>query len=215
MNTERRLLLVCVCVCVSVLVVFNMDMGRKGIELLQELKRDTQLPPYDEEALAHVAREIDTLNTDMELTAQNPYLDPKDVYTTGNLLFYMNTISRNKRVVLAYLNERLRRVKQMWWDFGGELPPEREEPMHGHETLFFTQYNDLLEEYNFGCGTDISKDMEPPKALHLEVRMLFDVEEFVKVDGSVCKLGQGTTLFLRRNDAEKLVRQGVARHVTH
>ena len=84
-----------------------MDMGRKGIELLQELKRDTQLPPYDvcvcvcmhtcvflcvggavacwqdtlswgvllsllvqEEALAHVAREIDTLNTDMELTAQ-------------------------------------------------------------------------------------------------------------------------------------------------
>ena len=88
---------------------------------------------------------------------RNPYLDPKDVYTTGNLLFYMNTISRNKRVVLAYLNERLRRVKQMWWDFGGELPPEREEPMHGHETLFFTQYNDLLEEYNFGCGTDISK----------------------------------------------------------
>ncbi len=53
-----------------------------------------------------------------------------------------------------------------------------------------------------------SQDLQPPKHLYIEVRVLQDYGDVVTASGSVT-LKKGERLLLKRSDIEHLIRQGV------
>ena len=52
------------------------------------------------------------------------------------------------------------------------------------------------------------QDLQPPKDLYIEVRVVVDCGEIMTDTGSV-NLEAGTVHFLRRSDVEHLIRQGM------
>lgn len=56
------------------------------------------------------------------------------------------------------------------------------------------------------------QDLAPPKNLYIEVRVLHDCGELMTESG-VVNLEANSTHFLRRFDAEPLIRQGLLQHL--
>lgn len=69
------------------------------------------------------------------------------------------------------------------------------------------EYSNLLSDYCVSAGVDLSSDLEPPKNLRIEVRVLVDCGEIMTENGPVT-LDKDTTHYLRRADVEHLIRQG-------
>ena len=61
------------------------------------------------------------------------------------------------------------------------------------------------------CGVS-KQDMNPPKELHIEVRVKEDCGE-IFTDTGVVSLKKNTTHFLRRSDVEHLIRQDVLEQI--
>lgn len=51
----------------------------------------------------------------------------------GSMMIQYEAILRNKRCVLAYLMERVRRLQMLRWDVGAVLPPELRESLSVQE----------------------------------------------------------------------------------
>lgn len=54
---------------------------------------------------------------------------------------------------------------------------------------------------------DLTSDLQPPKDLYLEVRVLKDIRELYTESGPI-NLELNSTHYLRRSDVEHLIRQG-------
>jgi GINS complex subunit 1 len=54
----------------------------------------------------------------------------------------------------------------------------------------------------------VTQDLEPPKNLFIEIRVLEDCGELVTADGTVIKLDRGATEYVKKNDVEHLIKQG-------
>jgi len=82
------------------------------------------------------------------------------------------------------------------------------ENLSSHEVEFFESYDKLLGSYMDEIDINLAADQNPPKQLFVEVRALQDYGE-VLTDTGVVNLKKNTVHFLRRSDAELLIRQGV------
>ena len=103
---------------------------------------------------------------------------------------------------------RLDKVKDLWWESGTVISEDMKENLSSHEVEFFESYDKLLGSYMDEIDINLAADQNPPKQLFVEVRALQDYGE-VLTDTGVVNLKKNTVHFLRRSDAELLIRQGV------
>eukprot|EP01138_Halocafeteria_seosinensis_P002776 gb/GECG01002837.1/.p1 GENE.gb/GECG01002837.1/~~gb/GECG01002837.1/.p1 ORF type:complete len:238 (+),score=45.93 gb/GECG01002837.1/:1-714(+) len=124
------------------------------------------------------------------------------------------SIKRNKRLLLAYLNERMRRIEDLRWYYGAVLPEKLRNNMSVHEHNYLKGYSELLNRYMQKVGVDLTTDLRPPKHLNVKVSVEEDCGEIMTYRGSV-KLEKGAVLSLRRTDVDHLIRQGKLKEIDH
>ncbi|CDF34293.1 DNA replication complex GINS protein PSF1 [Chondrus crispus] len=187
--------------------------GRRGAELLEELRKTKWLPPYSESGIRQIAAEIkELLEPFLEIiTAHRASLQNDPRYISGVVVFY-RSVQRNKRCALAYLMNRLRRIVAFRWLFGQAAPARLDQNLSGAERQFLLKYNALLGEYCDAVGLDLTADQSPPRDLYVEVRVIADCGDILTEAGPVA-LKPGTAHFLKRTDVEHLIRQGSLQHI--
>lgn len=135
----------------------------------------------------------------------------------AKVLLHHQSLQRNKRVCLAYLNERIERVKKISWEMG--YVPQRLKPnLCAAEIFFFSEYSKLLRAYgrHFDRGIsvhlDLSEDLvHPPSEINVGVRVVRQVGQVYTENGTIF-LQEGTQHTMRRIDAEPYIRQGKLQH---
>lgn len=180
---------------------------QRGRELLSDLQRSDFLPAYDDEGVRQVINEIIDLTSKIERDAD----DFQNLPDASRVGFQYNRIclERNFRYLLSYYTHRLSKLRNVRWESGTVLPESiRRTTLSGQELDYFSTYNKLLSDYNEEIGLDLSSDLEPPKDLNVEVRVLVDGLGEIMTDGGPVSLEMGSTHFLRRADVEHLIRLG-------
>ena len=112
------------------------------------------------------------------------------------------------RCLLTYINNRLVYVKELFWKAGGDGSGQSNMLSEG-EKKFYNEYAGLLRNYqnSFPIEIDLMTDLEPPRELFIEIRVLEDCGEIVTSNGEILKLDKNSTLLVRRCDVEYLLRQ--------
>ncbi|XP_066936091.1 DNA replication complex GINS protein PSF1-like [Clytia hemisphaerica] len=191
--------------------------GEKAFELIKELKRSTDgnLPAFNEDLVRQVLDEMRVLfeENQKEVTAS---VEGEEGLYSGVQLRH-ESLERNKRCLLAYIYNRMMRIKQYRWDIGSVLPQDVKLNLVEQEVKWFTEYNKSLAKYMMstagGHGIDLTQNMTPPKSLYIEVRCLVDYGEFETEDGTVVILKKNSQHFLPTTQCEHLVRQGILEHI--
>ncbi|GAB5029706.1 dna replication complex gins protein psf1 [Nannochloropsis oceanica] len=190
-----------------------MNFGQKGRELLQELKRSDWLPLYSEDAVSRCLLECQGHMAQIRPALAQEMTEVPPEYLVA-LSVHLQNILRNKRCLLAYMQHRLDKVRELRWDTGGAvIPTHLQRKLSAKETEFFASYDKLLSEYMGHYPLlDLTGSILPPKEMCIEVRVLADCGEVMTDQGPV-NLKKGTNHFLRRADVEGLIRQGLLQHV--
>lgn len=127
------------------------------------------------------------------------------------------SLQRNKRCLLAYLYNRLQRIKEMRWQFGPILPADIKQSLCEPEIQWFNAYSKNLATYmrsiGDGLGVNLTGDLKPPKSLYVEVRCLVDYGKFELDGGEVILLNKNSQHYLPRVECEPLIRQGILQHI--
>ncbi|NXU67349.1 PSF1 protein, partial [Horornis vulcanius] len=80
---------------------------------------------------------------------------------------------RNQRCLLAYLYDRLLRIRALRWEYGSVLPNTIQFHMSAEEAEWFNRYKKSLATYMRSVGgeegLDLTQDIKPPKSLYIEV----------------------------------------------
>ena len=74
------------------------------------------------------------------------------------------------------------------------------------------EYDELLQTYMDQVGLDLTRNMQPPKSVRIQVKVKEDFGELMAESG-VMKLQRNNILFMRRDEVEPLIHQGVLEHV--
>jgi len=187
--------------------------GQRSTELLKELKRakDGTLPPYNEDGVRQVLEEMRGLfeENKNEVSATT---SGEQGLLSGIQLRHA-CLERNQRCLLAYVYNRMMRLRDYRWELGGVLPEEMKLNLSEQELTWFNSYNKLLARYMRDCGLDLTEHIQPPKSLYIEVRCLTDYGEFVTEDGDTFQLTKSSQHHMLRTQCEHLIRQGVLEHV--
>lgn len=188
--------------------------GQRSTELLKELKRskDGTLPPYNEDGVRQVLEEMRGLFDENQK-------EVKMTTTSGSTELYPGIqlrhacLERNQRCLLAYIYNRMTRIRNYRWEVGGVLPGEMKLNLCEQEIVWFDNYNRSLRGYMRECGLELTEYIQPPKSLYIEVRCLVDYGEFVTEDGVILQLTKSSQHHLLRSQCEHLIRQGVLEHI--
>ena len=174
------------------------------------------IPPYNDELARAVVdeaqehhRSILRLIGDIQKTGAS--LDEAKPDDAASILVHHQAVLRNKRALLVYLNERMRRVRALRWEVGTGLPEMVAENLSHSERAFFTQYAALVNKYQGrrgGVGLNLTLDPSPPRDHKVQVRVLEEYGEVVTRDGAV-DLRKNTVHLLWRDDAQPLIAEGV------
>ncbi|KAK7487102.1 hypothetical protein BaRGS_00021597 [Batillaria attramentaria] len=194
-------------------------LAEKALELVREQHRctDGALAPFNEDGIRQVLEEMRALfeqnQRDTTATVSG------EVGLFSSIQLRHTALERNKRCVLAYLNNRLEHIKRMRWEFGSVLPADLRYNLCEQEVQWFNSYNRMLANYMRAIGdtggVDLTQDMKPPKSLYVEVRCVADHGEFETQDGDLIVLKKNSQHFLLRSECEHLIRQGVLEHIVH
>lgn len=181
--------------------------------MLQDLKRSDWLPVYDEDGFRTVLAEMEEL-FNMMVSMMESVDNMEDIPdpVKASLVFHDQCLSRDKRYLFAYLNYRMDHVRELRWETGAVLPAHVQPKLSPRENDYFTEYNNLINDYCTDISLDLASDLEPPRDLQIEVRVIQDCGEIMTENGPV-KLDAGSTHFLKRTDVEHLIRQGQVEHV--
>ena len=129
------------------------------------------------------------------------------------VLLYSKCMYRNKRYLLSYMLHRMGKIREMRLETGPLIPSRvKHDTLSGLENDYFIQYSKLLNKYMDGVSMDLSQNMDPPKELLIQVRVLENFGEVMTENGPIVMV-KGATHFIRRTDVEHLIRQGILEHV--
>ncbi len=114
------------------------------------------------------------------------------------------------RTILAYINYRLKKIKGKFWESGGDNRMLNEF-LSENEKGFYMDYKNLVANYenSFPISLNFLNDLEPPKDLYIEIRVLEDCGELVTTSGDILNLKKNSTLLVRKCDVEHLIKQNV------
>eukprot|EP00605_Chrysophyceae_sp_TOSAG23-4_P000809 GSChrysophyteH1.ASY1.ANO1.899.1 assembled CDS len=177
----------------------------KGKELLLDLQRSDWLPAYDEDGIRSVLGEIDDISTRVHELFR-PDMPPNE---KANIIYLHACGTRNMQYSQAYFLHRMNKLRSIRWEAGPVLPDHllQKKTLNPAEEAYFNDYNDLLADYFEKIDLDLAADLEPPRDLMVEIRVLQNCGEIITENGSV-SLDKGSTHFLRRSDIEHLIRLG-------
>lgn len=190
--------------------------GEKVLELLRELKRtrEGKLPPYNEDAVRQILEEMTSLFEQNQLEVRAT-TDGEEGLFAGIQLRHA-CLERNQRCLLAYVHNRMSRIKDYRWEVGSVLPVDFKLNLCDQELQWFNRYNRSLASYMRslgGAGFDLTQYTKPPKSLYIEVRSLEDYGDFETEDGVVVQLTKNSQHYLLRSQCEHLIRQGILEHI--
>jgi len=191
-------------------------------ELLRELGRASWLPPYNEEQVKNVIKEVDQLFDDMtRLIQEQPTnedgqmtfrtVEDRQAFLVG-VTVYNTCIERNKQCTLAYVHRRLERIKQLWWQVGSAMPDELRKLCGPVELEFFREYDTAVGEYMKAADLELTSHQQPPKDLMIEVLVKEDKGTIVAESGAALTLKKDQLLHVKQSDVEHLIRQGILEH---
>ena len=128
------------------------------------------------------------------------------------------SMHRNIRCLLAYLNTRLTRVERLAWESGKHMPDHLGEKLSHAEMEYFKFYSDNIDSYNKAVSNmfsndsnniDLTVDFNPPKDLFLEVRVNKDYGNVILPESGEVRLQKNTTHLLRRSEVDHLIKRGI------
>uniref|UniRef100_A0A8D0C9Z8 DNA replication complex GINS protein PSF1 n=1 Tax=Salvator merianae TaxID=96440 RepID=A0A8D0C9Z8_SALMN len=189
----------------------------KATELIRELHRasDGQLPSFNEDGIRQVLEEMKALYEQNQADVNEAKSGRSELIPTIKVRHCC--LLRNRRCIVAYLYDRLLRIRALRWEYGSVLPNAVRYHMSADEMVWFNQYKKSLATYmrslGGGDGLDLTQDIKPPKSLYIEVRCLKDYGEFEIDDGTTVLLKKNSQHFLPRWKCEQLIRQGILEHV--
>ncbi len=136
-------------------------------------------------------------------------LKEKKITPYATAVFTM--MMRIYRCVLGYVNHRLLKIKNLFWKAGGIINETDQQFLSDNEKAFYVEYKKLIFEYqnSFPIELDLYKDLEPPRDLNIEIRVLEDCGEIVTSNGEILTLEKGVSLLVRRCDVEHLIKQNL------
>ncbi|EGC29815.1 hypothetical protein DICPUDRAFT_84206 [Dictyostelium purpureum] len=187
---------------------------KSAIELVKEIRQTDSIPHYNDTNIKLAINEINVLYEELLQVLMANGNEKSQPYYLSNSMTYFSVIYRDKRCVLAYLNERLKRIKEYRWSSGnGLLPDQLKEKLSQDEIQFFSDYDKNLTDYNIKVGLDLTVDPQPPKDLYVEVRVIKELGQVVLNSGATVTLNLNTTHFLKRSDVSNLISQGSLEHI--
>ncbi|CAM9640782.1 unnamed protein product, partial [Chrysoparadoxa australica] len=175
--------------------------------------RSDWIPPYNEDGIRNVLLEMRALYGELDASL-NAGTEMKDIPNSVKVgvVVHHEALLRNKRCLMAYVKTRMDKISGLRWEAGSVIPADLQRSMSVQEVEYFNRYNRYLTEYQQAFGLDLTADMQPPKEMSVEVRVLEDCGE-VMTDAGPVRLKKGQTHFLRRSDADSMVRQGLLQHL--
>lgn len=190
--------------------------GEKALELLRELKRSREgtLPPYNEDAVRQVLEEMTALFDQNQLEVRATANNEEGLF--AGIQLRHACLERNQRCLLAYVYNRLLRIKAYRWEVGSVLPQEFKLNLCEREVRWFNDYNRSLANYmrSLGeTGLDLTQHTQPPKSLYIEVRSLQDYGDFETEDAVVVQLKKNSQHYFLRSQCEHLIKQGILEHI--
>lgn len=163
------------------------------------------IPPYSTDLVRNVLREIQHLDTSVSTALANypGSFDPQaDPATATRLLVEHMCMRRDKRCLLAYHRARCVKIEEEIWagkdvlssETGGNSgsgATEAERGLSPEEEEYARRYAELLAAYK-GRWTDIdlTGNLEPPRDLFVDVRVLKDAGEIQTEYGYVSRVLQ-------------------------
>ncbi|CAK5029367.1 unnamed protein product [Meloidogyne enterolobii] len=207
-----------------------------GFELVQSLHDNPDvLPPYNKKLVDKCAKQIidlynENVRSFMDLKSKTDGSNKENEDQVFQLVRIRQVaIDQIKRCTCAYINERMKRIKNMRWKCGGQIPEKVKNNMSEHEHKWLKNYNEITfefqnefgkedeenegEEINGGDGVNLFNYVDPPDKLIVKVRALKDSGQFETSDGITVVLAKGAVHLLPRQDCENLVRKGVLEYV--
>ncbi|XP_003739250.1 DNA replication complex GINS protein PSF1 [Galendromus occidentalis] len=198
------------------------SLADQGLSLVKEILRcPDYLQPMREDALRNIFEEMRALNEanqkDVRLISAADS-ERSDGAPDVHVVLYVRhqLLLRLRRCIMAYLDGRLKVIREFRWAFGPVLTKDLKANMTDGEQKWFIDYSASLGRYMSSIGetgVDLLQHSKPPKSLYVEVRVLEDYGDFETEDGQVVVLAKNSTHFLERSQCEKLIRQGVLEHV--
>jgi GINS complex subunit 1 len=181
---------------------------QKGRELMLDLQRSDWLPPYEEDGVRQVVNECNDLIKKFTTHLNGRQTVELDEKEKPFAVYLQSCFHRNIKYSHAYFLHRMNKIRNLRWETGPVLPDYvQRETLSTNEQDYFHDYNKLLTSYNEAIDVDLTADLEPPKELMVEIRVLISCGEIITESGPV-SLDQGSTHYLRRSEVEHLIRLG-------
>lgn len=173
---------------------------------------------YNDETVRNVVREMRSLESDMDAAVEENATGGDGEPPPGvicEVTIYHHAARHNKRCLLAYLSNRVDRLKDAYWQSGGALPhvlgdSDFRQKMSPQEVDFLREYNQLIMDYRSEVldVLDVAAGlMSPPKELNVEVEVVKDCGTIHTGQGDI-DFRKGRRFMVRRADVEHLIVQG-------
>ncbi|KAG9509416.1 putative cytosolic iron-sulfur protein assembly protein CIAO1 [Fragariocoptes setiger] len=193
---------------------FEELIGRKASELIRDLTRDHGeiLPEYQADLIAKVLSEnvelfeenVRTNESAAEENGDHSRAEGESTLEKRIMVMQARHTAKlwNKRCLIAYHYERLKRLKRLRWEYGNNLPREILKNMSEKELEWFTKYNENLFSYmrslNDGQGLDLTLYITPPKRLYIQIlHSVYGIAEQIEVDVGQPVVSGRTALIIR------------------
>nr|XP_034173708.1 DNA replication complex GINS protein PSF1-like isoform X1 [Osmia lignaria]XP_034173710.1 DNA replication complex GINS protein PSF1-like isoform X1 [Osmia lignaria] len=184
--------------------------GKKAFKLISELDLSMDLLPFNEILVKEVLDEMNSLYKE-NLYDSNAIRNDDNMTLLPSVQLRHIALTRNKRCLLAYVYNRMRKIRDLRWELGSILPPEINSNLLNAEVQWFQAYNKSLATYMRSLGEDygfnITANMLPPKTPYVEVKCVTDFGKLELEDGQVILLKKNTYHLLPRAVCEPLIRQ--------
>ena len=94
------------------------------------------------------------------------------------------------------------KIQKIYWENHGTIPESLKSSLSPDEQNFVKAYQKINVDYqnSFPIGLDLTTDLEPPKTLYIEIRVLEDCGEFTNSEGNTLDLSRGSTLLVKKVD---------------
>ncbi|KAG2195207.1 hypothetical protein INT47_006738 [Mucor saturninus] len=197
-------------------------LGESAYKLAKEAKRTSDLlvSPYNDDLVQGICREIRLLHNKAKETVNTMRSrgggDPSSM---SQAMLYHLAVKRNKRVLFAYHRQRVNQLKEIYWNVGLQSEYQREikASLGPTEQKFLEEYADIVNTYKqsfieIDLGGNGGAGLDPPTDLFIEVRVVRDAGE-ISTEYGVLNLSKGNQLYVRRTDAEPLIKAGYLVHI--
>lgn len=189
-----------------------------AVKLVKEAANKQLLPTNTEiinEAILEINKDYNNLMKLINEKAEESENTESTGLTPEQNLMY-EKISRNKRGVMLYLNERMTKIENLVWEYGESIPDHIYEKFDEADKHYCQEYLKNFEKYYktivYDINMDLSNQLVPPtNNIFISCKAEKTIEKFKPsyVDKEDMLLEKGSSYVFKKTDIEGYVRKGV------